>query len=82
MNHPDHCCKLIGCDLCKNVWCQIGNPGVRVPLFYGYLAVKVKGITIGYINLSKLMRQEKDTFVHDPREEGAQEVKENMEGFE
>jgi len=43
-------------------------------MFYGYLAIKVKGITIGYINITKLMRKEKDCFVHDPREEDATEV--------
>jgi len=74
MKHPDHCCKLVGCPLCKNIWCQIGNRSVKPPMFYGYLAIKVKGITIGYINITKLMRKEKDCFVHDPREEDATEV--------
>lgn len=76
MNHPDHCCRLVGCDLCKNIWCQIGNPKVKAPMFYGYLAVKVKSIIISYMNITKLMRKEKDCFVHNPREEEAREVKE------
>jgi len=74
MKHPNHCCKLVGCPTCKNKWCRIGNLGVEAPMFYGYLAVKIKDITIGYINLSKLMKKRKDCFVHDPEQEGAQRV--------
>jgi len=64
--HPNHCCKLVGCTGCNNVWCTIGNPQVKgYYTFEGYFAIICKGIVVTYLNIKT------GKHVHDPRTEGA-----------
>lgn len=64
--HPDHCCKLVGCSMCKNEWCHIGNPGVVAPDIPGYLRMIKNGVVISYMDYGKFISGASDYIVHNP----------------
>jgi hypothetical protein len=66
--HGNKCCKMVGCGICENRFCKIGNPSARQLAFYGFIGFSTHNIIVGYAPIYKDGKYGK--IIHDPRGEG------------
>jgi len=66
--HGDKCCKIVGCGICENHFCQIGNPNARQLAFWGFMCLSSHNIILGYTPMLEKSKQGK--MIYDPREKG------------